>query len=88
MSHSIKKTTTYTQVMYQKADTKAKNLGLTFHEYIKHLIANSIAKDKKLVEYTDDKLAKEILDAKKEHKNGKYDAIRHDHSEDFNKLFS
>ena len=39
---TIKKTTTYTVAMYDKARVKAEYLGLTFHEYLKHFVTMKV----------------------------------------------
>jgi len=72
---TIKKTTTYTMAMYGKARVKAEYLGLTFHEYLKHLVANDIQKLDIPVYRVDDETAKDILKSYQEYKEGKYKTI-------------
>ena len=72
---TIKKTTTYTEAMYQKAKAKADYLGLTFHEYLKHLVAQDIQNLDIPIYKVDDETAKDVLKSYQEHKEGKYETI-------------
>lgn len=83
--NTIKKTTTYTKTMYEMAKDIAKSLGLTFHEYIRHLIALNIQMQKVPVERMDDATAKEIVQGMKDFKEGKYVTLRSE--KDVEKLF-
>jgi hypothetical protein len=66
---TIRKTTTYTSVMYKRAKKKADRLGLTFHEYLKHLIASDISGE--YIEQASPGLEKEIGKALEDVKAGR-----------------
>ena len=69
-SKTIKKTTTYTATMYQKARLAADYLGLTFHEYLKHLIAQDI-RNLNIPSYKlDDEAARDVLKSYREYEEG------------------
>jgi len=72
---TIKKTTTYTATMYQKAKVSADYLGLTFHEYIKHLIAQDIQNFDVPSYRLDDETARDVLRSYREYEEGKFKTI-------------
>ena len=72
---TIKKTTTYTETMYQKAKVAADYLGLTFHEYLKHLIAQDIQNLNIPTYRLDDETARDVLQSYREHEEGKFKTI-------------
>ena len=83
---TIKKTTTYTVAMYDKARAKAEYLGLTFHEYLKHLVANDIQKLDVPVYRIDDETAKDILKSYREYKEGKYKTVDPSNEQQINEM--
>jgi type 1 glutamine amidotransferase len=83
---TIKKTTTYTMAMYNKARAKAEYLGLTFHEYLKHLVANDIQKLDIPVYRIDDETAKDILKSYQEYKEGKYKTVDPSNEQQINEM--
>jgi hypothetical protein len=83
---TIKKTTTYTIAMYNKARVKAEYLGLTFHEYLKHLVANDIQKLDIPVYRIDDETAKDILKSYQEYKEGKYKKVDPSNEQQINEM--
>lgn len=58
--------------MYNKAKRRADYLGITFHEYIKHLIAQDITMTQVPVVEVGDDVAEEVLKARKEYAEGKF----------------
>lgn len=74
METVVKKATTYSQTMFDLATNKASNLGLSFHEYLKHLIAKDISSDTK-VSYVSNEIAKEVALSLKEHADNKYTVL-------------
>ena len=83
---TIKKTTTYTVAMYDKARIKAEYLGLTFHEYLKHLVANDIQKLDIPVYRVDGETAKDILKSYQEYKEGKYKTVDPSNEQQINEM--
>ena len=61
---------TFSVGLLELAEKKAEKFGITFPEFVRHVIINNVADDLP-VEYLDEKTSKEVGEALEEYKQGK-----------------
>lgn len=81
----VQKLVTFSPQLYHNAEMKSKQLGVTFAEYVRHLIINDVEEDTNLP-MVDEETNKRIGQSLKALKEGKFSVIDPSKEEELNKI--
>jgi len=85
-THRVQKLVTFSPQLYYSADTKAKELGVPFAEYLRHLIMKDVEKDVANIPMVDEETDKRIGQSLKDFAEGKYIEIDASNDEELEKF--
>lgn len=85
-TNRVQKLVTFSPQLYSNAETKAKQLGIPFAEYLRHLIIKDVEKDIADLPMVDAETNKRIGESLEAYKRGEYTTIKT--KEDLEKYFA
>jgi len=86
VTNRVQKLVTFSPQLYFNADTKAKQLGVPFAEYLRHLIIKDVEENIADMPMVDEKTDKRIGESLKAYEEGRYTEIDPTNKEEMNKL--
>ncbi len=86
MSATIQKLVTFTPQLYSNAEAKAKQLGVSFAEYIRHLIINDVEEDVTTFPMVDADTNRRIGESLQAYKEGRYSEVDPTNDDQLNEL--